>query len=95
MKDELILHKYTRALFEVAEEQGVLEKVESDLLRIGETFEKLPELKEFLNKVKDAETLVEQMIARVTQAHRLESMRIARPSLDDVFLHHTGRALRD
>jgi len=46
-------------------------------------------------EVKDAETLVEQLIARVTQDHHLESMRIARPSLDDVFLHHTGRALRD
>jgi ABC-2 type transport system ATP-binding protein len=46
-------------------------------------------------EVKDAESLVEQLIARVTQDHHLESMRIARPSLDDVFLHHTGRALRD
>jgi ABC-type multidrug transport system ATPase subunit len=46
-------------------------------------------------EVKGAETLVEQIITRVTQDHHLESMRIARPSLDDVFLHHTGRALRD
>jgi ABC-2 type transport system ATP-binding protein len=46
-------------------------------------------------EVKDAETIVEQIIARVTKDHHLESMRIARPSLDDVFLHHTGRALRD
>jgi ABC-2 type transport system ATP-binding protein len=46
-------------------------------------------------EVKDAEILVEQLIARVTQDYHLESMRIARPSLDDVFLHHTGRALRD
>ncbi len=46
-------------------------------------------------EVKNAETLVEEMIIRVTRDHHLESMRIARPSLDDVFLHHTGRALRD
>jgi ABC-type multidrug transport system ATPase subunit len=46
-------------------------------------------------EIKDAETHVEQIITRVTKDHHLESMRIARPSLDDVFLHHTGRALRD
>ena len=46
-------------------------------------------------EIKEAETLVEEMIIRVTQDYHLESMRIARPSLDDVFLHHTGRALRD
>ena len=46
-------------------------------------------------EVKEAETLVEEMIIRVTHDYHLESMRIARPSLDDVFLHHTGRALRD
>ncbi len=46
-------------------------------------------------EVKDAETLVEEIITRVTHGYHLESMRIARPSLDDVFLYHTGRALRD
>jgi ABC-2 type transport system ATP-binding protein len=46
-------------------------------------------------EIKDAETHVEQIISGVTKDHHLESMRIARPSLDDVFLHHTGRALRD
>jgi ABC-2 type transport system ATP-binding protein len=46
-------------------------------------------------EVNEAETLVEEMINRVTHDYHLESMRIARPSLDDVFLHHTGRALRD
>ena len=52
-----------------------------------------PEVLRF--EVKNAETLVEKLIARFTDDHHLESMRIARPSLDDVFLHHTGRALRD
>ncbi|MGD8813031.1 MAG: ABC transporter ATP-binding protein [Anaerolineales bacterium] len=46
-------------------------------------------------EIKDAETKVEEIIIRVRLDHHLESMRIARPSLDDVFLHHTGRALRD
>jgi len=46
-------------------------------------------------EIKNAETLVEAIISRVTNGYQLESMRIARPSLDDVFLHYTGRALRD
>ncbi|MBN1316232.1 MAG: ATP-binding cassette domain-containing protein [Anaerolineales bacterium] len=46
-------------------------------------------------EIRDAEKKVEQIIKAVAKTHRLESIRIARPSLDDVFLHHTGRALRD
>jgi ABC-2 type transport system ATP-binding protein len=46
-------------------------------------------------EIQEAETRVEELILRVRNGHHLESMRIARPSLDDVFLHHTGRALRD
>jgi ABC-2 type transport system ATP-binding protein len=46
-------------------------------------------------EVKDAETIAGELVTRVTAAHRLESIRIARPSLDDVFLFHTGRALRE
>jgi ABC-2 type transport system ATP-binding protein len=46
-------------------------------------------------ELKDAERVAGELIARVTRDHHLESIRIARPSLDDVFLHHTGRALRD
>jgi ABC-2 type transport system ATP-binding protein len=46
-------------------------------------------------EVADAERLVGDLVSRVTAEHRLESLRIARPSLDDVFLHHTGRALRE
>jgi ABC-2 type transport system ATP-binding protein len=46
-------------------------------------------------EVRDAEAIVGELVTRVTAAHRLESIRIARPTLDDVFLHHTGRALRD
>jgi ABC-2 type transport system ATP-binding protein len=46
-------------------------------------------------EVQDGERLAERIILQVREAHRLESINIARPSLDDVFLHHTGRALRD
>jgi len=46
-------------------------------------------------EVRGAESIVGDLIPRVTAEHRLESVRIARPSLDDVFLHHTGRALRE
>jgi ABC-2 type transport system ATP-binding protein len=52
-----------------------------------------PELLRF--EVANADTLVGDLVSRVTAHHRLESIRVARPSLDDVFLHHTGRALRD
>jgi ABC-type multidrug transport system ATPase subunit len=43
----------------------------------------------------NAEALVGELVSRVTQDHRIESLRIARPTLDDVFLHYTGRALRE
>jgi hypothetical protein len=46
-------------------------------------------------EVNCAESIVGQLIARVAAEHQLESVSIARPSLDDVFLHHTGRGLRD
>jgi ABC-2 type transport system ATP-binding protein len=46
-------------------------------------------------EVRDAESIVGELFARATTGHRLESVRIARPTLDDVFLHHTGRALRE
>jgi ABC-2 type transport system ATP-binding protein len=46
-------------------------------------------------EARDAEAKVAELVARVTAGHRLEAMRIARPTLDDVFLHHTGRALRE
>jgi ABC-2 type transport system ATP-binding protein len=46
-------------------------------------------------EVADAEKIVGELVRRVTAEHRLESVRMARPSLDDVFLHFTGRALRE
>ena len=46
-------------------------------------------------EVRDAESIAGELISRAAAAHRLESVRIARPTLDDVFLHHTGRVLRE
>ena len=46
-------------------------------------------------EVRDAESIVGELVSLVTADHRLESVQIARPTLDDVFLHHTGRALRE
>ena len=46
-------------------------------------------------ELRHAEQIVGELVNRVAQAHQLESVRIARPTLDDVFLHHTGRALRE
>jgi len=43
----------------------------------------------------NAESRVGSLVTRTTKDHRIESLRIARPTLDDVFLHHTGRALRE
>jgi F-type H+-transporting ATPase subunit delta len=48
VKPELITQKYSRALLEVAEEQGALKEVASGLERIELTFKKMPELAEFL-----------------------------------------------
>jgi ABC-type multidrug transport system ATPase subunit len=46
-------------------------------------------------EVSDAEARVGEMIQRITAAHRLEWVRVARPTLDDVFLALTGRELRE
>jgi ABC-2 type transport system ATP-binding protein len=58
----------------------VITRLEADQLRL---------------EVRGAEAIVGELVSRVTTAYRLESVRIARPTLDDVFLHHTGRALRE
>ena len=46
-------------------------------------------------EVAHAERIAGDLVSRITVDHRLESLRIARPTLDDVFLHYTGRALRE
>jgi len=54
-----------------------------------------PQADELRLEVQDAEAVVGDLVTRVAAKHRLESLHIARPTLDDVFLHYTGRALRD
>jgi len=46
-------------------------------------------------EVANAESIVGELVARAAAGHRLDSVRITRPTLDDVFLHYTGRALRE
>jgi ABC-2 type transport system ATP-binding protein len=54
-----------------------------------------PEPDQLRLEVRDADRMVGEIVARVSPHHRLESILMSRPSLDDVFLHHTGRALRE
>jgi len=61
-------------------EVQALNRIEPDQLRL---------------ELRDAGPVVGELVSRISAAHRLESVRIARPTLDDVFLHHTGRALRE
>lgn len=46
-------------------------------------------------EVENAEALAGDLVTRISPRYHLENFRIARPTLDDVFLHHTGRALRE
>ena len=65
MKEELILQKYTRALFEVADEQNALDQVHKGLQEIDAAFGQVPELADILtnpqvdwkNKLQLADTL--------------------------------------
>jgi ABC-2 type transport system ATP-binding protein len=72
-----------------------LEEPESLFAGLGVHSISRPEIDHLRLEVRDAESIVGQLVARVAATARLESVRIARPTLDDVFLHHTGRALRE
>jgi ABC-type multidrug transport system ATPase subunit len=54
-----------------------------------------PEPETLRLEVQEAECIAGELVARTTRQHRLESINMARPTLDDIFLHYTGRALRD
>jgi ABC-type multidrug transport system ATPase subunit len=45
--------------------------------------------------VENAEAHIGQFVERLNKGYRIQSLRVARPTLDDVFLHHTGRILRE
>jgi ABC-type multidrug transport system ATPase subunit len=54
-----------------------------------------PQPDEMRFEMQSAEAGAASLIRLISQAHQLDSILIARPSLDDVFLFHTGRALRE
>ncbi len=72
-----------------------IDEPETLLVGLGVQAITRPEPDRLRLEVRDAESIVGELVARIGAAHRLESVRIARPTLDDVFLHHTGRALRE
>ncbi len=46
-------------------------------------------------EMQSANTNTAELIKTISNNHQLDSILVARPSLDDVFLFHTGRALRE
>jgi ABC-type multidrug transport system ATPase subunit len=46
-------------------------------------------------EMQKAEVGAGELINQINQEYQLDSIQLSRPSLDDVFLHHTGRALRE
>lgn len=54
-----------------------------------------PQPDELRFEMQSAEAGAASLIKLISRAHQLDSILIARPSLDDVFLFHTGRALRE
>ena len=53
-----------------------------------------PEPEHYRLVVENAEASIGQFVARL-KGYRIQSLRVARPTLDDVFLKHTGRVLRE
>jgi len=54
-----------------------------------------PQPDELRFEMQSAEARATSLIKEISAAYQLDSILIARPSLDDVFLFHTGRALRE
>jgi len=46
-------------------------------------------------ELQNAESKVGEFVSRLEGRYHLELLHVARPTLDDVFLHHTGRGLRE
>lgn len=46
-------------------------------------------------EIENGEELAGELVQTIKAGYKLESIQIAKPSLDDVFLHFTGRALRE
>jgi ABC-2 type transport system ATP-binding protein len=54
-----------------------------------------PQPDELRFEMKNAEVRAASLIKEISKKHQLDAILIARPTLDDVFLFHTGRALRE
>jgi ABC-2 type transport system ATP-binding protein len=55
----------------------------------------IPKPNHYRFEVKNGEGIIGDVVSKITSEYRLESFHVTRPTLDDVFLHHTGRALRE
>jgi ABC-type multidrug transport system ATPase subunit len=72
-----------------------LKKPQSVLANYGVQNISFPQPGEVRFEMHRADANAATLINEINKEHRLDSILIARPSLDDVFLHHTGRALRE
>jgi ABC-2 type transport system ATP-binding protein len=54
-----------------------------------------PQPDELRFEMQHAEARAASLIKEISKKHQLDAILIARPTLDDVFLFHTGRALRE
>ena len=54
-----------------------------------------PQPDELRFEMQGANTKTAALIKTISAAHQLDSFLVARPSLDDVFLYHTGKGLRE
>jgi ABC-2 type transport system ATP-binding protein len=54
-----------------------------------------PQPNELRFEMQNAESQAAALINQISASYQLESILISHPSLDDVFLSHTGRALRE
>ena len=108
--DRLVIIDYGKAIALDTPEQ-LKTNLERDILRLRTTppidnpkdffrgipIQKIsePALGELQLEVTDAESHVGDLINQITKDHRIDFLSISRPTLDDVFLHHTGRVLRE
>src|SRR5438093_500057 len=83
-------------IVEVDFEDPVQEKLVQDLSGLGGEVSLLPDGNQLRAKVSKAEDWVPRMTsASYVAGAKIASIRITEPSLDDVFLHFTGKALAD
>jgi len=81
---------------EVGFEDPVSDKLVAELKSLGGAFALSPEGNELRAKVSRAEDWVPKMTsASYNLGAKISSIKITEPSLDDVFLHFTGKALVD